>query len=164
MSNNQTIAKEQIGRALGRLASGVYVVTCNDKNESEGMLTTWIAQVAFEPPMISIAIKDGRPLLECLKEGSQLVVNILSKNSPEIFKQFAKPNLSSAERFAGLELLPEGEFGPVFSKAVSYLLCTTHKIIKAGDHNLVLAEVVGGAMLHESAEPMVHFRASGFQY
>jgi flavin reductase (DIM6/NTAB) family NADH-FMN oxidoreductase RutF len=164
MSNNQTLVKEHIGRSLGRLASGVYIVTCNNHGQSEGMLTTWIAQVAFEPPMISIAIKDGRPLLDCLQEGSQLAVNILSKANPEIFKQFAKPNLSSAERFAGLDLLPDSEFGPIFSKAVSYLLCTANKIIKAGDHNLVLAEVVGGAMLHESAEPMVHFRASGFQY
>ncbi len=164
MSNNQTVVKEQLGRSLGRLASGVYVITCNNAGESEGMLTTWIAQAAFEPPYISIAIKDGRPILEYMKEGANLAVNILSKTNTDVFKQFAKPHLPSTERFSGLELLSEIEFAPVFSKALSYLLCTVRKVVKAGDHNLVLAEVVGGAMLHDTAEPMVHFRPNGFQY
>jgi len=164
MSNNQTLVKEQIGRSLGRLASGVYVITCQHENEPDGMLTTWIAQAAFEPPFITIAIKDGRPILDCVKEGTNLAVNVLSKNNTDIFKQFAKPHLSAADRFAGLELMPDLQFAPVFSKALSYLFGTVRKIVKAGDHNIVLAEVVGGAMLHETAEPMVHFRPSGFQY
>lgn len=164
MSNNQTLSKEQLGRSLGRLASGVYVVTCNQQDEPEGMLTTWIAQAAFEPPFISIAIKEGRPILDCLKEGSNFAVNTLSKTNMEIFKQFAKPHLSSAERFAGLDLLPKDGFGPVFSNALSYLFCTVKTIIKTGDHNLVLALVVAGQVLQEGAEPMVHLRANGFQY
>jgi flavin reductase (DIM6/NTAB) family NADH-FMN oxidoreductase RutF len=146
------------------VASGVYVITYNQDGEPEGILTTWIAQSAFEPPLISVAVKDGRPFLGYLKDGAPFVVNILSKTNNDIFKQFARPGLSSAERFAGLELLPERDFGAIFAKANSHLLCHLHSIVKAGDHNLVLAEISGGGILQHGSEPMVHFRANGFQY
>ncbi len=128
------------------------------------MLSTWLSQISFDPPLISIGIKDGRPILSALSESTPFVVNVLSKGNMHIFKNFAKPDLPGEARFEGLPCEPDHEYGPVLSAAVSYLCCQVKKHIPVGDHVLVIAEVAGGAWLNENEEPMVHLRKSGFQY
>jgi flavin reductase (DIM6/NTAB) family NADH-FMN oxidoreductase RutF len=161
---DQIQVKENVGRAIGRLASGVHVLTCERQEQAHGILMTWISQAAFEPPSITVAVKVGRPILSELTEGSQFVVNVLAKTNSDIFKNFAKPDVPSDQRFAGLNLLPKTSFGPVFSAAVAYMNCRVYKVVEAGDHNLIVAEVVGGEVLNPDAEPMTHLRRSGFQY
>jgi len=96
--------RENIGRAIGRIASGVYIVTVKHDGVPDGMLTTWIAQAGFEPPMLSLAVKNDRPILQNLKKGTPFVVNVLSKKNMDIFKNFAKPHTEGLNRFEGLEV------------------------------------------------------------
>jgi len=160
-------SKEQLGRALGRIASGVFVATMERNGARDGMLATWISQASFEPPMITMAVRNGRPTLGALSEGSSFVVNVLHKDNKDLFKNFAKPDLTGDERFSGLDVLPKNDpkndHGPVFSQAIAYLNCVVKKHLETGDHTVVSAEVVGGAILNEH-EPMIHLRKSGFQY
>jgi len=161
---DKTELQAQFGRAMGRIVNGVYVITLQRSDHRDGMLSTWLSQVSFDPPLISIGIKEGRPILSALSEAAPFVVNVLSKGNMHVFKNFAKPDLPGEARFEGLEYKVDHEFGPVLSTAVSYLFCRVKKHIPVGDHVLVIAEVVGGAMLNEGDEPMVHLRKSGFQY
>jgi flavin reductase (DIM6/NTAB) family NADH-FMN oxidoreductase RutF len=156
--------KEQFGRAMGRIANGVYVLTLERKGARDGMLTTWVSQAAFEPPLISVAIKAGRPILSSLQKDDLFVINVLSKGNTHVFKNFAKPDLPGESRFEGLLCESQKEFGPVLSDAVSYMCCIVRQQVPVGDHVLVFGEVVQGTLLHEEKEPMVHLRKSGFQY
>jgi flavin reductase (DIM6/NTAB) family NADH-FMN oxidoreductase RutF len=156
--------KENIGRAIGRIASGVYIVTIKHDATPDGMLTTWIAQSGFEPPMVSIAVKNDRPILESLKKGSQFVVNVLSKKNMDIFKSFAKPYTEGMNRFEGLEVDSSIASAPVFTGSIAYMSCKVHEVVAAGDHHLVLGEILDGAALNADDEAMVHFRKNGFQY
>jgi flavin reductase (DIM6/NTAB) family NADH-FMN oxidoreductase RutF len=160
---DETELKENFGRAMGRIANGVYVLTLERNGARDGMLSTWLSQAAFEPPLISVAIKAGRPILSALSENSSFVINVLGHGNNHVFKNFAKPDLSGEARFEGLTCESENQYGPVLSTAISYMGCRVRQHVPAGDHVLVIAEVVDGAMLNE-AEPMVHLRKSGFQY
>lgn len=158
--------RELLGQALGRLSSGVYIVCCGSKqNDSmQGMLATWIIQAAFEPPMLSCAVKKEREILSELSVGKNFSVNTLSKKNMDIFKAFARPFKEGENRFAGLKLVEADTAGPVFAEALSYLDCTVKEQINAGDHLLVLAEINAGKLLNEADEPMLHTRKNGFQY
>jgi flavin reductase (DIM6/NTAB) family NADH-FMN oxidoreductase RutF len=156
--------KEKFGRAMGRIANGVYILTLQRNSGRDGMLCTWLSQVAFEPPLISIAVKAERPILTELKENARFVVNVLSKGNTHVFKNFVKADLPGDERFEGLACEPESEHGPVLAVATSYMECEVRKHVPTGDHVLVVAEVVGGDLLNEESEPMVHLRKTGFQY
>jgi flavin reductase (DIM6/NTAB) family NADH-FMN oxidoreductase RutF len=161
--NSVSIDTESLGKALGRLASGVYVITLAEGSERDGMLATFIGQVAFEPPMISVAVKRDRPILAKLTPASRFNVNVLGKKNNDIFKNFAKPFAEDLDRFSGLKV-EDKSGGPVLLECVSYVGCRLVSVAEAGDHSVVLAEVVEGAMLDGEQEPMVHLRKSGFQY
>lgn len=156
--------KEDTGRAIGRIATGVYVVTVNHDGDPDGMLTTWIVQSAFEPPMLSVAVKKERPILASMKKGNQFSVNVLSKKNMDIFKNFAKPYTDGLNRFDGLAIDTSIASGPIFSECVAYMACKVHDLVEAGDHYLVIAEILTGAILHADDEPMTHLRKNGFQY
>ncbi|MBS2001873.1 MAG: flavin reductase family protein [Candidatus Obscuribacterales bacterium] len=156
--------RESIGRAIGRIASGVYVVTVKHDGVPDGMLTTWIAQAGFEPPMLSLAVKNDRPVLQTLKKGAPFVVNVLSKKNMDIFKSFARPHTEGLNRFEGLSVDMERAAAAVFPDAIAYMACQVHDLVAAGDHSLVIGEIVDGAGLNIEDEAMVHLRKNGFQY
>lgn len=156
--------KDAIGKALGRLASGVFVVTLVDGGRPAGMLATWVCQTSFNPPMVSVAFNKERALLCVVTPGSALTVNILAKHNNDIFKAFARPQTDELDRFAGIGLSASTNGCAAFADAVSYLECTVEKVVEAGDHCLAIARVTGGALLNGDAEPMVHLRKNGFQY
>jgi flavin reductase (DIM6/NTAB) family NADH-FMN oxidoreductase RutF len=165
MGSTEKNSRETLGKALGRIASGVFVVTTRQSGQNHGFLATWISQAAFEPPSVTIAFNKERGILQILQSGSVVTINVLSKNNMNLFKVFAKPaQQEHDDRFAGLNLLENAEGGPVFAEAVSYLNCRIKEFIDAGDHVVALAELTDGAPLQADAEPMVHFRNNGFQY
>lgn len=156
--------RESIGRAIGRIASGVYIVTVVHEGVPDGMLTTWIAQAGFEPPMLTLAVKSDRPILGTLKKGAPFVVNVLSKKNMDIFKNFAKPHSEGLNRFDGLDADMNLAPAAVFPGAIAYMSCRVHEVVAAGDHHLVVGEIVDGSALNVEDEAMVHLRKNGFQY
>lgn len=158
--------KEKVGPPLGKVANGVYIVTTKDGEEVDGMLATWISQSSFAPPCVSVAVNKSRHIVGLMTVGSEFAVNILSKENMDIFKNFAKPVKTPEEahaRFQGLDRV-EHAGPPVFKKAIGYLVCKVHNVVDAGDHNLVLGEVVDGSILNAEPESMIHIRKNGFQY
>lgn len=153
-----------LARALGRLASGVFVVTAVHEGARIGMLSTWIGQASFAPPLITLAVGKDRPLLAALSANATFTVNVLAKRNSEIFKAFARPHNNEASRFDGLSLLDESIDGIIFKDVVSALICRVQSHLTPGDHVLVLAEVAAGRPVDMDADPMVHLRSSGLKY
>ncbi|MBZ0188059.1 MAG: flavin reductase family protein [Candidatus Obscuribacterales bacterium] len=156
--------KEKVGPAIGRVSSGVYIVTFKNDKGREGMLATWVGQIAFAPPMLSIAINKEREILNNFAHGAKFAINVLAKKNMNIFKNFAKPYEEGLDRFEDLEVEEDSQGAPIFTRAVAYLSLKVASIAEAGDHSLVLGEVIDGRVLNGEDEPMVHLRKSGFQY
>ena len=155
--------KEALGQAIGRLSSGVYIMTLQANGENHGMLATWIIQAAFEPPMLTVAVQRKRDILPFMQTGTKICVNALSKKNMDIFKAFAKPFQEGLDRFDGLKVLDRETSAPVFAEALSYLDCTVKSQMDAEDHVVFLCEISGGEFLNNE-EPMLHTRKNGFQY
>lgn len=163
-TTENSINKETLAPALGRLSSGVYIVTHSHDNEKEGMLATWIMQAAFSPPMLTVSMQKERNFLAKLQTGTNFCINVLSKKNMDIFKAFARPHKDGEDRFAELKMSEsKSTVAPIFAEALSYLNCVVKNQVDAGDHVVVLAEIKGGELLNED-EPMLHTRKNGFQY
>lgn len=156
--------KEKIGKAIGRIPSGVFAVTAERHGLRDGLLASWVSQAAFEPPMISVAIKKERHLLELLGVGARFTLNVLSKKNMDVYKSFVRPFTQGMDRFSGLKLLPSSEGGPIIAEAVAFMDCVTRTMVEAGDHVIVIGEVIDGGLLQADNEPLVHLRSNGFQY
>ncbi len=153
--------KKQVGKALGRVPSGLFVVTAKCGDKEDAVLASWVNQSSFDPPTVTIALAKVRPARVLIEGGDAFVVNVLGKESKELMKHFFKPPSDSI--FEGLNTFKGIQDIPVLQDAVSYLDCKLVGSTIAGDHVVYVGEVVGGKLL-KGGEPYFHVRDNGFSY
>lgn len=156
---------DNIGAALGRIPSGLFIVTACYEDRREGMLASWLQQASFEPPMVTLALKKNRGLRLLIESAEHFAVTILGQDDGDLMKPFFKPPGPDEDSFAGLNI-EECEFAagaPVLLDAHAWLACELVESLTAGDNVLYLAEVVGGKQLKKDT-PKTHVRTSGFKY
>ncbi|MFN5539860.1 MAG: flavin reductase family protein [Candidatus Melainabacteria bacterium] len=159
--------KEKLGLALGRIPSGLFIVSFfnHELNQHDGMLMSWIQQTSFEPPMVSVCVQKSRKSLELIQQAGYFVVNIMGKQSNSVIGKFYKGE--GEEKFVGTKTKKaETANALILEDAVSYLECKVSGIIEtAGDHSIMLGEIISGELLvTENNDPSVHLRKSGFGY
>jgi flavin reductase (DIM6/NTAB) family NADH-FMN oxidoreductase RutF len=147
--------------ALGRIPSGLFVLTCQPSRKPVGMLASWVMQAGFRPPMVTMALAKDRPFIASLAKCSLCVVNILPTHSKDILIRFGKPEADS-DPFSGLELV-ENLHPPVLARAHAYLMGKPVETLDSADHRIVLLEIMEGNILHQG-EPVVHIRRNGMNY
>ena len=64
------MSQSQLASVLGRVPSGLFILTLRHNNEETGMLTSWVMQAGFEPPMVTVALKHGRHVTDWMPEGA----------------------------------------------------------------------------------------------
>jgi flavin reductase (DIM6/NTAB) family NADH-FMN oxidoreductase RutF len=153
----------QLAGALGRIPSGLFILTARRAEAESGMLASWVQQCAFEPPHISLALKHDRPISSWLTEDAPFTLNILDDSQTDMIAHFGRGFALHEPAFEGLEVDRLETGGPVLLEALAYLECRIRGRYPVSDHELFVAEVVGGRVLGEG-QPMVHTRKSGFHY
>lgn len=150
--------------ALGRLPSGLFILTARRDDRTTGMLASWVQQAGFQPPMLTVAVRRDRFLVEWLDANGRFVLNQVRAGQKGLLRHFARGFEPDADAFAGLGLRDDAPGGPVLADALSFLDAEVAGHLDSGDHRIYLARINAGALLGPAAEPMVHVRHSGLHY
>jgi flavin reductase (DIM6/NTAB) family NADH-FMN oxidoreductase RutF len=157
-----TLSPSQLASVLGRLPSGLFVLTARRGDEEEGMLTSWVMQAGFEPPMISVALRKDRPMAAWLAKGTPFVLNLLAEEQLSLVRHFGRER-QPGTAFAGVPTSRTHGGLPLIDGSVGYLECEPAGKIESGDHFVFLARVVAGHLTN-GAKPLVHIRKNGLKY
>ena len=153
---------EQIGTALGRVASGCFILTTTHDDRATGVLVSWVQQASFDPPALTVCLKHERPARELVDSSKRFLLNVLGEEASELFRHFGKGFASDEDAFAGLET-EQTDFGPLLTGCIAHLACRVTDKIKVGDHVLYVGEVVAARAAGE-AKPYMHTRRNGLGY
>ncbi|MFQ5734923.1 MAG: flavin reductase family protein [Planctomycetaceae bacterium] len=159
--------RERIAPVLGRLPSGVSILTAGDGGEREtGMLASWVQQASFDPPMVTLAVNAKRYLNDWLQPGAPLVLNLLGEDNGALLKHFGKGFEPDEPAFEGVNTSRADNGLPVLGDALGYLEGNVAGQTPAGDHLVYVVEITGAgsAALLNDSKPMVHIRKTGFHY
>lgn len=160
---NLSEPERQMASALGRIPSGIFILTVIKDGISTGMLASWIQQCSFKPPRVSIAVQPGREIAKLLEPGVVCTVNILESSQTDMVAHFGKGFALGDDAFQGLDVQRHQGRAPILSEALAFLECMVVERFPAGDHDLYLAEIKAGNLLDEG-QPMVHIRKNGLHY
>ena len=150
--------------ALGRIPSGMFILSIGHEKQHTGMLASWVQQCGFEPMSVVMAINRERWCLDWFQPGASVVVNILGVDQAKpMTAHFGKGFGPDEDAFAGLAITAHEGMPPILNAAHAYLLAEVTHRYTAGDHELVIAQVSGGAVQHETT-PAVHVRKNGSHY
>ncbi len=164
MPGNELKDEQVYRKILGKVVTGVSILTLNENDELDGLMVSFVQQIAFNPPMLMISIAKDRPIIAKIKKVIFATLNILAKDNHEFFKAFAGPNLSSQERFGLVNYEKQADYGPILLKALGFINLRLTKSSEAGCHEVLFFTVDGGQIFASNGEPMVHIRNDGLKY
>jgi flavin reductase (DIM6/NTAB) family NADH-FMN oxidoreductase RutF len=160
---SETKELPQWAAALGRVPSGLFVVTARGPLGETGMLGSWVQQCSFDPPQLTVAVRKGRFVLEWLTEGAAFAVNVIPEGQKALVAHFGKGFELGQPAFDGVEYTRHGDSAPLLATALACLDCRVVTRLDAGDHVLVLGRVVGGTV-NQDGKPALHVRKNGLHY
>ena len=86
--DRDSMIRDRIAPVLGRIPSGLFIVTAGDgRGRETAMLGSWVQQASFDPPMITVAVNRQRWINDWLAERPQLAVSILATSRPDLRSQ-----------------------------------------------------------------------------
>jgi flavin reductase (DIM6/NTAB) family NADH-FMN oxidoreductase RutF len=158
---------EAIGPVLGRIPSGLSILTARDGQVQEtGMLASWVQQASFDPPVITVAVQKKRYLNDWLIEGTHVAVCLLGESNGSYLKHFGKGFEPGEPAFDGLDIARSSAGLPVLTDTLGYLEGRISGKMEPGDHIVYSVELTAASIgpLLESEKPFVHIRKNGLGY
>ncbi|NBE50141.1 flavin reductase family protein [Streptomyces boluensis] len=126
-------------RTMGRFATGVAVVTTSVDGTPHGMTVNSLTSVSLQPPLLLVCLTTGARTTEAVTSSGRFAVNILSARQEHLAMRFAK---RGADHFQGLDVIHGRHQVPVIPDAFAHLECAVERHFTAGDHIVVIGEVL----------------------
>lgn len=134
---------------LRKIPYGLYVIGVRDKDSCHAFTGSWLSQCSMKPPRVMLGVRHGGHSFELIKEGKVFSINFLAKKDKKILEQFFKPTPATGNRFGDLSFSLKETKTPILSDAVAYLECEVKDVFEAGDHSIVVGEVVAAEILRD---------------
>ncbi|NUT27715.1 MAG: flavin reductase family protein [Streptomyces sp.] len=142
LGTTQQASPELLRSVFRRHAAGVAVITARGERGPVGFTATSLTSVSAEPPILSFGIGTGASSWPAIAGTDHVGVHILGEHQQELAATFAR---SGADRFGAPTVWREGPEGvPVLDDVLAWMVCRIVARVPAGDHRIVLGEVVLG--------------------
>lgn len=152
-------------RALGRISSGLYIITAKKGEVASAMVASWVNQASFQPLGLTIAVAKDRAIESLMQVGDRFVLNVLEEgNYQGLMKHFLKRFSPGADRFAGVKTQPAQNGSPILQAALAYMECQVASRLELSDHWLVYCTVDAGRVSKPDARTAVHHRKVATYY
>ena len=89
-------------------------------------------------------------------ESGAFSLSVLERGSLDVAGAFGTRSGKSVDKLAGVRCQPGRDGAPVLEESVAYFDCRVISRHPAGDHEVVIGRVVGGAVVKPDAQPMAY--------
>ena len=137
----------------------VTVVTSTHAGEPVGAVIGSFTSVSLAPPLFSFNLQHGSALRTAVEAGAPFSVHVLGTAQADLAARFVTPGLTQAERFG--EGVTLDAYGVPVLPALARICGRVHARVSAGDHLLVIADVVSiNGPGDDAAEVLAYARRS----
>jgi flavin reductase (DIM6/NTAB) family NADH-FMN oxidoreductase RutF len=146
---------------LGHFPTGVTVMTTNAAGRLHGMTVSAFASVSLEPLLILVSVERSTLMHQLVLDSRAFAINLLGKRSESTARFFADNARLAAPEFRDGSFRPGLTGSPILTEATGYLEAVLQGAHQAGDHTIIVGEVVALQVVSEE-EPLVYYR-SGYR-
>jgi flavin reductase (DIM6/NTAB) family NADH-FMN oxidoreductase RutF len=146
------VESQQFRDALRKFASGTTIVTVTQNGKPHGMTASSFASASLNPPLVVVCLDVESRTREIVEATRRFAVNILAKDQEWMARAFAVPGDKPFDRLTyrtGLEGIP------LIDRAIAWLECRVESMTTAGDHDIIIGDVLSAASNEES--PLIHY-------
>jgi flavin reductase (DIM6/NTAB) family NADH-FMN oxidoreductase RutF len=133
-----------------------YIIGVADSETQNAFTAAYVMQVSYNPLLVAIGINPEHSSYPILRAGEVFSVNVLRQEHIDLARHFGRHSGSDFNKLADVRWRTGQTGAPILLDALAHLECHVVQRIRAGDHELVVAEVVDGALSDPDAIPMVY--------
>lgn len=149
-------------KALRSIVHGVYVIGAKDGDKLNAFTATWITQISFAPPLVAVAVRKDSISYAMIENSKVFTINFLASGQKELAQHFLKPAHLGGDKLSGIRHSAGATGAPLLEDAPAYVECRVREIHPAGDHSIVVGEVVEAGVRRET-EPLT-LKETGWHY
>ena len=148
-------------RVAARFATGVCVLTAVDGGVDHAMTANAFTSVSLEPLLVAVCVETEARFHDAVLATGEWAVSILDESARPVADWLA----SRGRPLGGqLDRVPHHR-GPVtgaalVDAALGWLECRTIAVHPAGDHSIVIGEVVGLEVGNPDVQPLLWYRSA----
>jgi len=141
-------------KVLGCYPTGVCVVTSVEPaGQPVGMSIGSFTSVSLDPPLVAFFPDRRSTTWTRIRSTGRFCVNVLGDHEEAISRCFATP---TADKFTGIAHRTSNLGLPILDGVVAWIDCRIHAVHKAGDHFIVVGDVVSLAAEHPAQPLLFH--------
>jgi flavin reductase (DIM6/NTAB) family NADH-FMN oxidoreductase RutF len=168
-STAPVLAPAELRSVLGRLPTGVVVVTTATPGGQDARTANSFTSVSLEPPLVSVCFGARSAFTARLRASGRWAVSVLAQDQDRLSRHFA--NAATASDLTGVPHVPGTHTSAaLLTDSLASLECRTVTAQAVGDHVLFIGEVCH-LHVHREAAPLIFFRGAyhtgpttGFRY
>ncbi|MGE0218431.1 flavin reductase family protein [Mycolicibacterium sp.] len=141
----------RLRKLYGRYPTGVAAICALRDGQPVGIVATSFIPVSMEPALVSICVQHTSTTWPRLSREYGLGISVLAEGQAQLSRQLAAKNV---DRFTGLAWFAGDSSAVFLAGAAAWLDCRISTSIAAGDHDVVLMEVIGAAD-DETVAPLI---------
>lgn len=148
------IPAEEFRRVLGHFPTGVCVVAAFDGEAPVGMAINSMTSVSLDPPLVLVCPARSSKTWPAIRGAGGFCISVMASHHEQISRAFAA---RGADRF---ERIPwhVRTGAPALDGAIAWLDCRLWGEHPAGDHTIVVCEVIAAESSEQATPPLVFFR------
>ncbi|MFB9127362.1 flavin reductase [Paraburkholderia dipogonis] len=133
------INTRELRDAFGAFMTGVTIVTtARDDGQPLGFTANSFSSVSLDPALLLVSVAKTSGNYQTFSATGHFAINILAESQKDLSNTFARP---SDDRFADVSWQMSANRNPLIGDVSAWFDCTTHAVIDAGDHALIIGKV-----------------------
>lgn len=153
------VTPTSLRHAMAHFATGVTVVTTLEDGHDHAMTANSVTSVSLEPPLVLVCVRNDSGWHDAVLSSGVWGVSIM----PTAGRPAATWLSAGGRPLQGqLSRVPHhrGELGvALVDDALATLECRTHALHEAGDHTIVVGEVVSSSADARRDDPLIYYRS-----
>jgi flavin reductase (DIM6/NTAB) family NADH-FMN oxidoreductase RutF len=149
---------------MGRFATGVTVVTAVQDGFDHAMTANSFASVSLEPPLVLVCVEVDSRFHEAVLDAGGWNVNVLDEAQRGRASWFATKGRPLVGQFDSTPTHRSALTGALLlDEALVTVECRTQQIHRAGDHDILIGEVLEVDMVRPDGRPLLWFGSGYYQ-
>lgn len=150
------VSPDSLRAVMRKVPAAVTVVTAAADGWPRGMTVGSFTSVSLDPVLVSFNVGKGSSMHAVIVKADHLVVHLLNAEQAHYSERFAAPDLTSEEQFSEISHYTLDDGTPILTETLAYIRCRKIAEYDAGDHILVVAEVL--EIVHQNeGEPLLYY-------
>lgn len=145
--------------AMGRFATGVTVVTTHVDGHDHAMTANSLVSVSLDPPLVLICVETEARFAQAVLDSGVWGISVLAHHARPAAAWLAT---RGRPLHGQLDRIPHRR-GPITGVALlrdslATLECRTSQVVEAGDHHVLIADVLGADLVEHADEALLYYR------